>query len=429
MSDLHYAIVGRRETRGGAKGGQRTPAVFCDAAIDSAVRMSDADAQRWMECRRSDAERMSLLRRIAIGNVTTGRRPDRARARRLARWAWERRLISQSLVVPGDGATRETVWAAPTDPSRRAPRDTSPEPELRECIWGPPLDAAVLSPYGPRRSRQDPSVMMFHGGEDYPSPIGTPVHAIADGVVEHATVNGARGFGGYGRTIIVRHPQWSGDGGELRSMYAHLDATNVFAGDRVRAGTVLGTVGNTNGSLANPNTTFERSNPHLHFELAYGRYPRPPVSQRERNRRARRIDPAEWMAGQRRCSDEEFRGRLRALYARAQRLIEQGRSREALGVLRETQAVMRERPSAVTDEQRRAVEQAIAQTEAHLAEQRAPGRRSAEAPSEPTQPLPDLEVRSEDGAPGGGGRTSPTALGPVLGLAALALLGLGLAGR
>lgn len=106
-----------------------------------------------------------------------------------------------------------------------------------------PAHAPLTSPYGLRTlgGRVD-----MHHGVDLGVPTGTPVHAMASGIV---TLAGARS--GYGLAVMIDH------GGGWISLYGHLDRVDVSVGDRVRAGGALGLSGNTGLSTA----------PHLHFEL------------------------------------------------------------------------------------------------------------------------------------------------------------------
>ena len=87
-----------------------------------------------------------------------------------------------------------------------------------------------------------------HPGIDYAAPIGTPVHATADGTVEFLGVQG-----GYGNLVVLKHR------GTLSTYYAHLNgfAEGVAPGTRVRQGELLGYVGRTGWTTG----------PHLHYEL------------------------------------------------------------------------------------------------------------------------------------------------------------------
>jgi len=85
-----------------------------------------------------------------------------------------------------------------------------------------------------------------HGGADFPSPAGTPVKAPNGGLVVLA------GDLYYtGGTVVIDH------GLGLVSLFAHLSAIDVKAGDQVSAGTVVGKVG----------ATGRVTGPHLHWTL------------------------------------------------------------------------------------------------------------------------------------------------------------------
>lgn len=85
-----------------------------------------------------------------------------------------------------------------------------------------------------------------HTGVDLANPVGTPVHATADGVVGRADW-----FGGYGLCIDLEH------GGSLETRYGHLSRLNVVAGQSVHKGDIIGFVG----------TTGRSTGPHLHYEV------------------------------------------------------------------------------------------------------------------------------------------------------------------
>lgn len=110
------------------------------------------------------------------------------------------------------------------------------------------MDARVSSQFGWRR---DPFVgrSRFHGGIDLAAGYGTEVPAAAEGTVVTAGEQG-----GYGLTVVVRHP------GGYQTRYAHLSSLEVRAGESIEKGAVLGRVGSTGRSTA----------PHLHFEVTQG---------------------------------------------------------------------------------------------------------------------------------------------------------------
>ncbi|NDC37875.1 MAG: hypothetical protein EBZ48_07455 [Proteobacteria bacterium] len=87
-----------------------------------------------------------------------------------------------------------------------------------------------------------------HNGVDFAAPIGTPVRAVADGVIEKAGwMNGG------GNSVKIRHSErWA-------TAYMHLSriSSNLRPGSRVTRGEIIGAVGMTGLATA----------PHLHFSL------------------------------------------------------------------------------------------------------------------------------------------------------------------
>ena len=86
-----------------------------------------------------------------------------------------------------------------------------------------------------------------HRGTDFRAPIGTPVYATADGIVEKVEHHEK----GYGQHIVIRHDE------HYQSVYAHLSEMHVEPGLQVERGDQIGAVGNSGLS-------FE---PHLHYEV------------------------------------------------------------------------------------------------------------------------------------------------------------------
>lgn len=88
-----------------------------------------------------------------------------------------------------------------------------------------------------------------HNGIDLAAPIGTPVHATADGVVTFAGWSS-----GYGRLIKIQH-QFG-----IETRYAHLNAMRVTVGQRVSRGDRIGDMGSSGRSTGS----------HLHYEIRVG---------------------------------------------------------------------------------------------------------------------------------------------------------------
>jgi murein DD-endopeptidase MepM/ murein hydrolase activator NlpD len=88
----------------------------------------------------------------------------------------------------------------------------------------------------------------MHTGVDWAAPMGTPIYASGNGVVEKAGWEG-----GYGRYIRIRHANG------YQTAYGHMSAfaRNMAEGKRVRQGQVIGYVGSTGLSTG----------AHLHYEI------------------------------------------------------------------------------------------------------------------------------------------------------------------
>ena len=112
-------------------------------------------------------------------------------------------------------------------------------------LWPLAVEGRVTSPYG---TRVHPiyNEQRFHTGIDIAAPVGTPIYAVAPGIV---TVS--ESLGGYGLTVVIDHGQG------LSTFYAHAAELLVGAGERVRKGDTIALVGSTGISTG----------PHLHFEV------------------------------------------------------------------------------------------------------------------------------------------------------------------
>lgn len=73
------------------------------------------------------------------------------------------------------------------------------------------------------------------------APSGTPVRAIADGVVKFAGTSQSEGTLGYGKMVIVKH-----NNPPRLTLYAKLGNTNVTKGQKVKKGEKIGTVAKNN---------------------------------------------------------------------------------------------------------------------------------------------------------------------------------------
>jgi murein DD-endopeptidase MepM/ murein hydrolase activator NlpD len=119
----------------------------------------------------------------------------------------------------------------------------------RPVLWRlpflPPVEEYRPENFGSRRVING-EPRMPHAGVDLRLPEGTPVRAIADGVVAFA---GEQFFGG--RSVVIDH------GGGVFSLYYHLKENPVAEGQRVSRGEQVGAVG----------ATGRATGPHLHFAI------------------------------------------------------------------------------------------------------------------------------------------------------------------
>ncbi|MBY0014455.1 M23 family metallopeptidase [Paenibacillus typhae] len=111
-------------------------------------------------------------------------------------------------------------------------------------IW-PTRSKVITSSFG---YRSDPfkGISAYHSGIDIAGSIGDPIYAAMEGEVTASDQMGARG-----KYIIIKHANG------LETWYMHLNSMTVSAGDKVRKGDQIGTLGNTGRSTG----------PHLHFQV------------------------------------------------------------------------------------------------------------------------------------------------------------------
>ena len=112
---------------------------------------------------------------------------------------------------------------------------------------GMPVEGYISSYFG---GRPDPfsGHAAYHTGLDISAPTGTPVHAVAEGMVTFAGLRS-----GYGDVIEIDH------GNGYMTRYAHNSSLIVRPGQRVHVGDVIAKAGSTGRSTGS----------HVHFEVWY----------------------------------------------------------------------------------------------------------------------------------------------------------------
>lgn len=112
---------------------------------------------------------------------------------------------------------------------------------------GMPVAGYISSYFGVRPDPFD-GQSELHTGIDIATPYGTPVHAVAEGMVTFAGVRR-----GYGNVVEIDH------GNGYMTRYAHNSKLDVHPGQHVQVGEVIAQAGSTGRSTGS----------HLHFEVWY----------------------------------------------------------------------------------------------------------------------------------------------------------------
>ncbi|POF60579.1 peptidase M23, partial [Vibrio vulnificus] len=118
---------------------------------------------------------------------------------------------------------------------------------MKKAFLRAPIDfRRVSSNFNPRRLHPVTGQVKAHRGTDYVAPVGTPIWAAGDGVVQQAGYNQFNG-----NYVFIRHSN------TYLTKYLHLQKKLVKTGQRVKQGQSIGTLGGT-GRVTGP---------HLHYEF------------------------------------------------------------------------------------------------------------------------------------------------------------------
>ena len=118
-----------------------------------------------------------------------------------------------------------------------------------------PLPGCVISPFGVKRLHNGKPTGEIHAGIDQRAAAGTPIRAVAAGVVKIV-----QPFNVLGGTVAIDHGQG------LETMYLHMSKLNVELGAQVKKGDVIGYVG----------ATGRANGPHLHWVVYVNGVPQNP---------------------------------------------------------------------------------------------------------------------------------------------------------
>ncbi|MDA0117208.1 peptidoglycan DD-metalloendopeptidase family protein [Vibrio sp. T11.5] len=118
---------------------------------------------------------------------------------------------------------------------------------MKKAFLRSPLDfRRVSSNFNPRRRHPVTGKVRAHRGTDYAAPVGTPIWAAGDGIVQKSSYNQFNG-----NYVFIKHSN------TYITKYLHLTKRMVKTGQRVKQGQTIGTLGGT-GRVTGP---------HLHYEF------------------------------------------------------------------------------------------------------------------------------------------------------------------
>jgi murein DD-endopeptidase MepM/ murein hydrolase activator NlpD len=236
---------------GGTLAAFARPQVVADttrsAQLQAAV-VTERAAQRAEDLAKS-AEGVSQAARDAGGAARSQQLVSTERATRQAAVKLAQQRLAEAIRKRVAAETERQVAAngTTTDPTAGTAPDSSG------------TDLTVIVPAGGGSSSPVPGAVIgahfgqygswsrYHTGLDFRAGFGTPIKAVADGVVVYAGNSGDWA----GNHVAVRHA-----GGQT-TMSSHMSSMAVSAGQSVKAGQVIGYVGSTGRAFG----------PHLHFEL------------------------------------------------------------------------------------------------------------------------------------------------------------------
>ncbi len=234
----------------------------CELSCDEHV------VKAWPACRRADYGELLLLlshpcRQTAIISASFGTEKKRLKERLVSIMTPKivRKktllLMAAALLVMAASSVAMGAYAGQEQDALTDPQDalytqvsSTTDPGKQTILtFEQPFEAQeqqvrITASYG---SRVHPLTAeeIRHDGVDFGLASGTPVLAAAQGVVESAGYDGAKG-----NAVVLRH-------GEILTHYYHLSEINVEQGQPVEVGDQIGKVGSTGNSTG----------PHLHFAV------------------------------------------------------------------------------------------------------------------------------------------------------------------
>ncbi|WP_052591262.1 M23 family metallopeptidase [Luteipulveratus mongoliensis] len=200
-------------TRDGAQTASRSSAASRSAVAKARASAAAKAKSRAAAAGRAQTAKDAAARKAALGVIS----------------ASDSTMSSYNTPEPKVAATAKTD----------APTDDAPESSVGGGWVRPLIGGTYTSGYGYRWGR-------MHLGNDFATPVGTPLRAMND-----AQVVAVGFYGGMGLRVQIRF-----DNG-VEAVYAHMSRATVSVGDHLASGERLGFSGNTGNSTG----------PHLHLEI------------------------------------------------------------------------------------------------------------------------------------------------------------------
>jgi len=149
------------------------------------------------------------------------------------------------------GTTYQSVWFEDPQSKQGGGYYSFDGKSLKKAFLKSPVEFSRISSGFAMRVHPISGQWKQHKGIDFPAPIGTPIRAAGDGVVDFAGTQN-----GYGNFITIKH--WA----NYTTAYAHMSrfAPGIKKGTKVSQGDVIGYVGVTGWSTG----------AHLHYEFRVG---------------------------------------------------------------------------------------------------------------------------------------------------------------
>jgi hypothetical protein len=136
------------------------------------------------------------------------------------------------------------------------PRPATPPGDFRFTHW-PCATTLIWQHFGENPDRYKAFKLPGHEGIDIEAPFGSPLVAVADGVIADNPAHASA----YGVHVRINHP------GDYQTIYGHMERAVVVPGQTVRGGDVIGYADSTGHVWPQPTPERPHDGSHLHLTL------------------------------------------------------------------------------------------------------------------------------------------------------------------